>query len=110
MGEESDDPGKLIPGWEAYVKLEADRIEASFPDPEEGKSRAGLYMFAAESIRQAANHEIGNVGPLWKVSKVLQAGQVTKAQLEELWLYAQGDRNELMQIFERLQLLGEIDG
>lgn len=112
MGEDFEDPGELIPGWNDYLLSEANRIQASLGEHVvEGKSQAGYFLGEADRIRQAACHEVGDAnGRLWVVSRVLQSGHVTRKQLQDLWLRAQGDKDELIQILNRLDSLGELEG
>lgn len=101
---------RAIPGWVDYVRSQADNIEASFADRKEGLSASGLYIGAAESIRQAAAHDLGDEsGSLFIVSRVLQSGSVTTDQLRDLWHAAQGNREELNRFLDRLVSLGEIE-
>jgi hypothetical protein len=109
MGENIKDPGLLIPGWNDYVQSQAAGIEASYQtNPIEGKTRASHFLEAAESIRQVANNKIGEVGPLWKVSTLLQSRHITREQVEDLWKRAQGNEDELTRILEKLDELGEL--
>ncbi len=111
MGEKLDDSGKLIPGWNDYVLSRAEGIQASFgEDVVNGKTQAGHFLGAAENIRQLAQDEGEEAGRLWGVSRVLRSKHVTREQLKVLWRKATGNSDELAQILDRLDSLGELEG